>query len=107
MIIQGSFDSTFRPVSSTVSSERREEPRDSKSSQEGVNSLPFNVRNQERIRIIQVAESGIQIEELSGNRDSGLDSLSRRNNPQTQYQNTQNLLQRESIAQSIGIDLYA
>ncbi len=66
----------------------------------------FSTNSGSRVRVIQVAENSIEIEEFSADRSPRAENSAQRNTPQNQYLSNQNLLQQESLSESLGIDVF-
>ncbi|TQV85787.1 hypothetical protein [Aliikangiella coralliicola] len=68
---------------------------------------PTQVRTNTSLRVIRVAEEGVEIAEFGGNGASGGGTGLVNASPLQQYESNQQLLQREQIASQVGIDLFA
>lgn len=92
---------------SIISAGNKAELTNESASDFGSGLFSTKVEAEKRVRIIQVADSGLEITELSPYNDDTSSNTVLRNSPSSQYRSTQNLLKSESLSRQIGIDIYA
>lgn len=109
--IAASFNSAANPLNSAnkpqQDTRRNNQTSTDRSSESAANNVTFNASQTDRVRVIRVAKDNIEIQEFGAGRADRNENATSRNSPTAQYQSNESLLQRQSIEESIGIDVFA